>query len=65
MQCVINIIKNLQGDKQMALDKILIAMTGFSYCIVAVIQLKKGSIPNAMIWAGYSFSQIGLWMALK
>ena len=28
-------------------------------------QLKKGSIPNAMIWAGYSFSQIGLWMALK
>lgn len=58
-------IKKQGRGKQMALDKILIAMTGFSYCIVAVIQLKKGSIPNAMIWAGYSFSQIGLWMALK
>jgi len=49
----------------MALDKILIAMTGVSYCIVAVIQLKKGSIPNAMIWGGYAFAQVGLWLALK
>jgi len=33
--------------------------------MVGVLQLRKGSIPNAMIWLGYSFAQVGLWMALK
>lgn len=49
----------------MALDKIIVAMTGIGYLIVGILQFKKGSIPNAMIWVGYSFAQIGLWISLK
>jgi hypothetical protein len=47
------------------LEKTIIAATGLGYLMVGILQLRKGSIPNAMIWLGYSFAQIGLWMALK
>jgi len=47
------------------LEKTIIAATGFGYLMVGVLQLRKGSIPNAMIWLGYSFAQVGLWLALK
>jgi hypothetical protein len=47
------------------LEKTIIAATGLGYLMVGVLQLRKGSIPNAMIWLGYSFAQVGLWMALK
>jgi len=30
-----------------------------------VMQFTKGSIPNAMIWVGYAFAQVGLWINLK
>ena len=50
---------------KMDLDKIIVAMTGIGYLIVGILQLKKGSIPNAMIWVGYSFAQVGLWISLK
>jgi hypothetical protein len=47
------------------LEKTIIAATGIGYLMVGILQLRKGSIPNAMIWLGYSFAQVGLWMALK
>jgi hypothetical protein len=47
------------------LEKYIIGATGFGYLIVGLMQLKKGHIPNAMIWVGYAFAQIGLWLALK
>ena len=47
------------------LEKTIIAATGMGYLMVGVLQLRKGSIPNAIIWLGYSFAQVGLWMALK
>jgi hypothetical protein len=47
------------------LEKTIIAATGLGYLMVGILQLRKGSIPNAMIWLGYSFAQVGLWMALK
>jgi len=47
------------------LEKTIIAATGLGYLMVGILQLRKGSIPNAMIWLGYSFAQIGLWLALK
>jgi len=47
------------------LEKTIIAATGLGYLMVGVLQLRKGSTPNAMIWLGYSFAQVGLWMALK
>jgi hypothetical protein len=47
------------------LEKYIVGATGFGYLIVGLLQLKKGAIPNAMIWVGYSFAQIGLWISLK
>lgn len=49
----------------MALDKLIVAMTGMGYLLVGISQLKKGSIPNAILWCGYAFAQIGLWLNLK
>jgi hypothetical protein len=47
------------------LEKTIIAATGLGYLMVGVLQLRKGAMPNAIIWLGYAFSQIGLWLALK
>lgn len=43
----------------------LIAITGLMYAAVAVDQAFKGSAPMAMVYAGYAFANIGLWMAVK
>ena len=47
------------------LEKYILAATGIGYLVVGVLQLHKGSIPNAMVWSGYAFAQAGLWMMLK
>ena len=47
------------------LEKIIVGATGIGYLIVCLAQLKKGAMSNAMIWGGYAFAQVGLWMALK
>jgi len=47
------------------LEKTIIVATGLGYLMVGVLQLRKGAMPNAIIWLGYAFSQIGLWLALK
>lgn len=39
----------------------LIALTGIAYALVGIEQLWYGKIPQAVIWLGYSFAQIGLW----
>lgn len=39
----------------------LIAATGVAYAWIAIEQGFKGNMPTAMVWAGYAFSQIGLW----
>ena len=49
----------------MALDKIIVAMTGIGYLIVGIMQLKKGATSNAIIWIGYAIGQTGLWLNLK
>ena len=46
-------------------SKYLIILVAVLYLIVAVEQLYKGSIPNAIIWSGYAFSNIGLYMLAK
>ena len=47
------------------IEKIIVATTGFGYLTVGVMQFSKGSIPNAMIWIGYAFAQVGLWINLR
>jgi hypothetical protein len=39
----------------------LIAATGIAYLCVSIEQFYKGNMPTGMVWAGYAFSQIGLW----
>lgn len=39
----------------------LIAATGIAYLWVSVEQFYKGNVSTGMVWAGYAFSQIGLW----
>jgi hypothetical protein len=47
------------------LEKYIVGATGIGYLIVGILQLKKGSIPNFMIWVGYAFAQTGFWLTLK
>ena len=49
----------------MSIGQAIVALTGVGYFIVGCEQLMKKSIPNAMIWFGYAFAQVGLWMNLK
>jgi hypothetical protein len=43
----------------------IVGATGIGYLIVGILQLTKGSIPNALIWIGYAAAQVGLWMNIK
>jgi hypothetical protein len=47
------------------MEKYIVAATGLGYLITGILQLQKGSLPNSLIFLGYAFSQIGLWIALK
>jgi hypothetical protein len=49
----------------MNLETVIVAATGIGYLVVGVLQATKGSIPNAMIWIGYAFAQVGLLLTLK
>jgi len=47
------------------IEKIIVATTGIGYVTVGLMQWYKGSIPNGMIWIGYAFAQVGLWINLR
>lgn len=49
----------------MNLETIIVTATGIGYLIVGILQATKGSVPNAMIWIGYAFAQVGLLLNLK
>ena len=49
----------------MTLEQLIVAATGIGYLVVGVLQWTKGELSNGMIWAGYAFAQVGLWMNLK
>ena len=49
----------------MTAEQAIVILTGIGYVTVGILQLLKGSIPNAMIWIGYSFAQVGLCLNLK
>lgn len=49
----------------MTIGQVIVALTGIGYFIVGCEQGFKKDIPNAMIWFGYAFAQVGLWMNLK
>lgn len=49
----------------MTMEQGIVILTGIGYVTVGILQLLKGSIPNAMIWIGYAFAQVGLCLNLK
>ena len=46
-------------------EHLIVGATGIGYLIVGVLQGLKGEVPNAMIWLGYAFAQVGLWLNIK
>ncbi len=49
----------------MNIEQVIVALTGIGYLIVGVLQWSKGELSNGMIWTGYAFAQIGLWLNIK
>lgn len=43
----------------------IVGATGIGYLITGLLQLQKGETHNAIIWVGYAFAQVGLWLNLK
>ncbi len=43
----------------------LVAATGIAYAWVSVEQGIKGNVSLAIVYAGYAFSNVGLWLALR
>lgn len=43
----------------------LIIIIGIVYFAIGITQLMKGSVPNFIIYTGYAFSNIGLFMMAK
>ena len=59
-----------QGKEQrmstnVSLEHLIVGATGVGYLIVGVLQGSKGEISNGMIWTGYAFAQIGLWLNIR
>ena len=49
----------------MSTEHLIVGLTGIGYLIVGALQWTKGELSNGMIWTGYAFAQVGLWMNLK
>jgi hypothetical protein len=47
------------------IEQAIVAATGIGYAIVGVLQWSKGELSNGMIWVGYAFAQVGLFLNLK
>ena len=48
-----------------SLEHLIVGATGVGYLIVGVLQWTKGEMSNGMVWTGYAFAQVGLWLNLK
>ena len=43
----------------------IVALTGIGYAIVGIQQGFKGNTSGLIVWTGYAFAQIGLYMSLN
>ena len=48
----------------MTISHYIVSLVGVGYFIVGVQQMIKGNTGAAIMWIGYAFSQIGLFMGL-
>ena len=49
----------------MTISHLIVALTGIGYAIVGLQQGLKGNISGLIVWTGYAFAQIGLYMSLS
>lgn len=49
----------------MTIEHLIVGATGVGYLIVGILQWTKGEVANGMIWSGYAFAQVGLWLNIK
>jgi len=47
------------------IEQVIVGATGLGYLTVGALQWYKGEGANGMIWIGYAFAQVGLWLNLK
>jgi hypothetical protein len=45
-----------------AVSRSLIILTGAIYAYIAIESVVKGNNPLAVVYAGYAFSNVGLWL---
>ena len=48
----------------MTVSHYIVGVVGVGYAVVGIQQFKAGNAGSAIMWWGYAFSQIGLWMGL-
>lgn len=48
----------------MTVSHIIVGLVGIGYSVVGIQQLVKGNTGPGIMWLGYAFSQIGLYMGL-
>jgi len=63
--CATNVLRPYEQGATMTVEHLIVGATGVGYLIVGVLQWTKGEISNGMIWCGYAFAQVGLWLNLK
>jgi hypothetical protein len=49
----------------MTISHYIVSLVGIGYFVVGVQQYLKGNAGTAIMWVGYAFSQIGLFMQLE
>ena len=47
------------------IEAIIVGVVGIGYSVVGILQWLKGDTGQGIMWLGYSFAQIGLYMNLK
>jgi hypothetical protein len=48
----------------MTVSHYIVSLVGVGYTIVGIEQYFKGNVGSGIMWLGYGFSQIGLYMQL-
>jgi len=49
----------------MTISHVIVALTGIGYLIVGIQQGINKNLSGLLIWTGYAFAQIGLYLSLK
>ena len=47
------------------IEMVIVGTIGVGYSVVGVLQWLKGDIGSGIMWIGYSFAQVGLFLNLK